>query len=106
MSKTITGRVLFVVSIIVTSIVWIPALWAGEILSGEASLFEKAWSNLAIKIYPIWLILLLSWILLFIWSVRRNAAKFFIFFVALIFCIFAVGVGPVIHVCALGVDCI
>lgn len=104
-----TKRVLiFLLSVflILSALAWGPMIWAEENTFSSGNEFIQAWSKIAVYLYIPWTVTLsFSGISLFM-NIREKWAKAGVALCMMPVLLFVLSIGPLIHVCALGVDCI
>jgi len=106
MTKKRVITILITALVILSVLAWGPMFWSHENMFASGNPFIRQWSQVALYLYIPWVVtLLLSTIFVFM-SVRNGWVRIAIVGVMLPVSLFLVSIGPLIHVCSLGVDCI
>ncbi len=92
--------------IFLSAVTWGPMFWSDENTFSDGNAFIRRWSKIALYLYIPWALLLLFSTISLVIYLKNKWIKIGVAVSTAIVLVFVISIGPLIHVCALGIDCI
>jgi hypothetical protein len=97
---------LFGVLVLVTIATWGPIFWDSDPFGTHPTQFIESWSHFALKLFYPWLMLLVLFFIGLFSKEKSKSARIILYILLLLFALVVGAIGPLLHVCFLGIDCL